>query len=89
MPRYLWHLDAGGWPLERINRETGHQVPVFTGRPDEWGARQDGGRPIACSIPKVSGVEWVFGGDGHPAEGKACGRVNLHCWCQRRVLIQI
>jgi hypothetical protein len=35
MPRYLWHLDPYGWPLERIDTRTGEHVPVFTGGLDE------------------------------------------------------
>ncbi len=68
MAPFLWHFDAEGWPLERIDTRTGEHVPVFTGRPEESLHPQDGRRPIACSIPKLSGVEWVFGGDGHPRE---------------------
>ena len=60
MNRYLWHFDLDGWPLERIDTLSGEHVPVFTGSSDESFHRQDGGNPIACSIPKVSGVEWVF-----------------------------
>jgi hypothetical protein len=63
MTRFLWHFDANGWPLERIDTETGEHVPVFTGCPEESIHPQDGGRPIACSIPKVSGVAWGFGCD--------------------------
>jgi hypothetical protein len=69
MARYLWHLVPGGWPLERIDTTTGEHVPVFTGGPEESLYPQDDERPIACSIPKVSGVEWVFGGNGDPAKG--------------------
>ncbi|WP_094585110.1 hypothetical protein [Synechococcus sp. BO 8801] len=69
MPRYLWHLDADGWPLERINTLTGEHVPVFTGGPEESLHLQVGGRPMACSVPKVSGVVWVFGGYAHQVEG--------------------
>lgn len=57
MPRFLWHFDADGCPLECIVRQTGQHVPVFICGPDEWSGHQDGERPIACSIPKVSGVE--------------------------------
>ncbi len=35
MRRYLWHFDAEGWPLERIDTYTGEHVPVFTGGPEE------------------------------------------------------
>lgn len=35
MPRYLWHFDAGCWPLERIDTLTGEHVPVFTGGAEE------------------------------------------------------
>ena len=56
--RYLWHLDPDGWPLERIDTSTGEHVPVFTGAPDESLHPQDGGRPIACSYPRVAGVIW-------------------------------
>lgn len=69
MPRYLWHFDAGGWPIERIDTVTGEHVPVFCGRPAEQALPGCGGRTLACFIPKVSGVEWVFSGDGHPGEG--------------------
>ena len=31
--------------------------------------REEGGRPTAYCIPKVSGVERVFSGDGHEAKG--------------------
>lgn len=59
MTRYLWHFGAAGWPLERIDTLTGEHVPVFTGGPQETLYPQDGGRPLACSIPKVSGVaDW-------------------------------
>lgn len=53
MPRDLWHLDPEGWPLKRIDTETGEHVPVFTGQPDEMPLLQSGGRQIACSFPKV------------------------------------
>lgn len=56
MPRYLWHLDPDGWPIERIDTLTGEHVPVFTGRPEEMRLPQDGGRPLACIFPRVSGV---------------------------------
>ncbi len=59
--RYLWHLDPDGWPLERIDTLTGEHVPVFTGGPQESLHTQDGGRPMACSFPKVSGVVWALG----------------------------
>ncbi|MBW4531537.1 MAG: hypothetical protein KME02_12715 [Aphanothece saxicola GSE-SYN-MK-01-06B] len=65
MSRYLWHLDTYGWPLERIDTETGEHIPVFTGVHEESLRTQDGGRPIACSIRKVSGVEWELVGDSH------------------------
>lgn len=56
MARYLWHLDADGWPVERIDTLTGEHVPVITGGPDELGHHQGGSRPIACSFPRVAGV---------------------------------
>jgi hypothetical protein len=62
MPHYLWHLDTDGWPIERIDTITVEHVPVFTGRPEEMLSPQDGGRPMACTNPKVSGVvswDWV------------------------------
>jgi hypothetical protein len=62
MPRFLWHFDADGWPLERIDTETGEHVPVFTGGPEESLSPEEGGRTLACSIPKVSGVEWGWRG---------------------------
>ena len=68
MPRFLWQFDASGWPLERINTETGQHVPVFTGEPEVLLDPQDGGCPIACCYPRVVGVVWGLGGDGHPAE---------------------
>ena len=55
--RYLWHIDAEGWPLKRIDTLTGEHVPIFIGGPEKSLHRKDGGRPLACSIPKVSGVE--------------------------------
>jgi hypothetical protein len=67
MPRYLWHLDAEGWPLERIDTLTGEHVPAFTGGPEESLHSEDGGRPIACCYPRVAGVECGLVGDGHPA----------------------
>ena len=66
MTLYLWNFDAEGWPLERIDTFTGEHVPVFTGLHAELHHPKDGGRPLACSILKVSGVEWVSGGDYHP-----------------------
>ena len=66
MPRCFWHFDAKGLPLERIDTRTGEHVPVFTGGPEETRELQDGGRPITCAIPKVSGVMWDFGRYGHP-----------------------
>ena len=68
MTRYLWHFDANGWPLERIDTLTGENVLVLTGGPEETLHPEEGGWPLACSIPKVSGVAWVFDGDGHPRE---------------------
>ena len=67
MPRYLWHLDADGWPLERIDTLTGEHVLVFTGGLDESLEPQDGGRPKACCYQSVAAVVWGLGGDGHPA----------------------
>lgn len=68
MPRYLWHFDPDGWPLERIDTLTGQHVPVFTGRPEELAQAGDR-RPMACSYPRVAGVVWVLGGDGHHDKG--------------------
>ena len=62
MTQYLWHLNADGWPLERIDTLTGEHVPIVTGGPDKSILTQDCGRPIGCSIPKASGVEWVCSG---------------------------
>ncbi len=56
MPRYLWHLDPDGWPLERIDTLAGEHVPVFTGRVEESLHPQYGGRPMACIFPRVIGV---------------------------------
>ena len=56
--RFLWHLDADGWPSERIDTSTGEHVPVVIGPPDESDNRQDGGRPIACCYPRTEGVIW-------------------------------
>ncbi len=56
MTRYLWHLDADGWPIERIDTLTGDHVPVFTGGPQEALYPQDGGRLMACIFPRASGV---------------------------------
>ena len=53
MPRYLWHLDSDGWPLERIDTLTGEHVPVLTVSPDELGHHQDRSRPIACCFPRL------------------------------------
>lgn len=55
MTRYLWNFDADGWPLERIDTLTGEHVRVFCGRPEELASPDDGGRPVACSFPPVSG----------------------------------
>jgi hypothetical protein len=55
MPRYLWHLDADGWPLERIDTRTGEHVPVITGEPHESLHPQGRGRPIACCYPRAEG----------------------------------
>ncbi len=68
MPRFTWHLGADGWPSERIDTRTGEHVPVFTGGPEEL-AQAGGGRPMACIYPRVAGVVWGLGGDGHHAEG--------------------
>ena len=54
--RFLWHLDADGWPSERIDTSTGEHVPVVIGPPDESDHSQDRERPIACCFPRVSGV---------------------------------
>ena len=64
MPCYLWHCDADGLPLERIGSLTREHVQVITGGLEGCHSHQDGGRPIACSIPKVSEVEWDFVGQG-------------------------
>lgn len=53
MTRCLWLLDPEGFPLERIDTLTGEHVPVLTG---EMVPPGDNGRPVACSIPKVSGA---------------------------------
>ena len=58
--RYLWHLDPEGWPLERIDTQTGEHRPVFTGAPDESLDHQDGGRPIACIYPRTEGVPFCM-----------------------------
>ncbi len=50
MPRYHWHFDAGGLPIERIDTLTGEHVPVFTGQP---GQHQGSERPLACCFPQV------------------------------------
>jgi hypothetical protein len=47
--RYLWHLDADGWPLERIDTLTGEHVPVFNGGPEEL-AQPAGGRPLSSAL---------------------------------------
>lgn len=72
MPRYLWHFDADGWPLDRFDTMSVHHVPVFTGRPEESLHPEEGGRPIGCSIPKVSGVVWSLGRDGQLLIGDVC-----------------
>lgn len=53
--RYLWHLDANGWPLERIDTLTGEHVPVFTGGTEEL-AQAGAGRPMACCYPRTEGM---------------------------------
>ena len=58
MTRYLWHFDAEGMPLESIDTLTSRHVPVFCGRREEMVPPGDDGRPLACSIPLVSGVAW-------------------------------
>lgn len=61
-PHYLWHLDANGWPIERIDTLRVEHVQIFTGRPEEMLLQQDGGRPMACITPRISGVtscDWV------------------------------
>ena len=63
MTHFLWYFDADGCPLERIDTETGEHLPVITGGHQESLHPKDRGRPLACSIPKVSGVVSVFGGD--------------------------
>lgn len=52
--RYIRHVAADGWPLERIDTETetGEHVPVFCGRHGEIVPAWDGGRPIAFSNPR-------------------------------------
>lgn len=60
MNRFLWHLDPDGWPLERIDTLTGQHVPVVTGGPNEPAQ--------ACCYPRVAGVVWGLGGDGHQAD---------------------
>jgi hypothetical protein len=61
MTRYLWHFDAEGWPLERIDTLTGEHVPVIAGVRDESLNTKGRETPMACSLPQVSGVEWVVG----------------------------
>ena len=56
MPRYLWHLDPDGWPIESIDTLTGEHVPVFTGQPGERLLPQDGGRPVACCFLQAKGM---------------------------------
>ena len=56
MVRHIWHFGLDGWPLERIDTLTGEHVPVFTGEPEVSLPPEYGGRPLACSMPKVSGV---------------------------------
>jgi hypothetical protein len=58
MTRFLWHFDADGWPLERIDTFNGEHVLVFSGGAEESLPPQYGGRPISCWIPKASGVLW-------------------------------
>ena len=55
IPRYLWHLDPGAWPSERINTRTGEHVPVVTGALGESLHPQVGGHLMAFSIPKAPG----------------------------------
>jgi hypothetical protein len=47
MPRFTWHFDADGWPLERIETFTGEHVPVLTGVTEELLLPQDGWRPTS------------------------------------------
>jgi hypothetical protein len=54
MLHFLWYFDADGWPLERIDTETGQHLPVFTGGPEELLDPQDGERPMACCYPRVA-----------------------------------
>lgn len=58
MARYLWHFDADGWPLERIDTHTGEHVPVLLGGPDESLHTQGASCPFACRLPRVEGVSW-------------------------------
>ncbi len=62
MARIPWQFEAYGWPLERIDTLTSDHVPVFMDEPEESPSPEEGGRPFACSIPMVSGVEWVWRG---------------------------
>ena len=56
MAPYLWHFDPDGLPLRRLDTLTGQQVPaVASGRREELASPGYGGRPMACSIPLVSG----------------------------------
>ncbi|MEA5443353.1 hypothetical protein [Cyanobium gracile] len=55
-PRYLWHLDPDGWPLERIDTITGEHVPVILGGAEGQDHHLGGSRPIACCYSRVVGV---------------------------------
>ncbi len=76
MPRILWHFNAEGLPLERIDSLTSEHIPVFTGGPEELLHPEQGVRSIACFIPEVAGVEWIFGGDSHSSGIRRSARGN-------------
>jgi hypothetical protein len=50
MTRYLWHFNAYGWPLERIDTLTGEHVPVISGVQMGW-LRLD---PMVDRLPALS-----------------------------------
>jgi hypothetical protein len=51
--RYLCHLDADGWPLERIDTHpAGEHVSVFNGGPEEL-AQPAGGRPLSSALASL------------------------------------
>ena len=65
MERFLWHLDAEGWPLKRIDTQSGENVRVFTRAAMGWFRQRLKGVRLSSDIRNWS--------SGDTKSGPPCG----------------